>query len=131
MAPGTANANKMLALINGQRAAVGAPPVQLCAALAVAAQRHSQDQGDHGRISHTGSDGSSLQQRAESAGYHGWTALGENVAMGQHSIDQVMADWMASPGHRANILNPTYTSVGFGLAKGATWTQDFGRSGTC
>ena len=86
-------------------------------------------------MTHTGSDGSGLGLRADRAGYLGWTALGENVAMGYPSVDAVMAGWMGSSGHRANLLSTSYVHVGFGLANATNgspyWTQDFGRSGTC
>ena len=53
------------------------------------------------------------------------------MARGQLNVAQVMAAWMASPGHRANIVNPGFTHVGFGLANGHVWTQEFGASGSC
>jgi uncharacterized protein YkwD len=121
----------MLQRINRERAAVGAPPLRMCATLTRDAQDYAVVLGDRGYISHTGPDGSTLATRAVRAGYVGWTALGENLARGQTSVAEVMAAWMASPGHRANILNPTYTDVGFGLGYGATWAQEFGRSGRC
>jgi len=73
--------------------------------------------------------------RAERAGYSGWMALGENVAYGYGSVESVMAGWMNSSGHRANILNANFTHVGLGRATAANgtlyWTQVFGRSGRC
>lgn len=45
-----------------------------------------------------------------------WEAYGENVAMGQRSGREVVAAWMNSAGHRANILNPRYTELGVGYA---------------
>lgn len=58
----------------------------------------------------------------------GWTAAGENIAKGQAPKD-VVAAWMASPGHRSNILSPDYTHIGIGFAKdgnGRTYyTQNF------
>lgn len=58
-----------------------------------------------------------------------FSAAGENIAMGQKTPDEVMKDWMNSPGHRANILSPNYNQIGVGLAKdsyGRTyWTQMF------
>ena len=126
---------QMLASVNAQRAAVGASPLTLCGHLWTAAQNHSDDQAAHSTMTHTGSDGSSLGDRANRAGYVGWTALGENVAAGQASVDSVMTAWMNSSGHRANLLSTTYVHVGFGrtASSGGTlyWTQDFGRSGAC
>jgi uncharacterized protein YkwD len=46
--------------------------------------------------------------------------VAENIARGQGDIRSVMADWMTSPGHRANILNPQVTQYGFAGA-GSVW----------
>jgi uncharacterized protein YkwD len=125
----------MLAQVNAQRGAVGMSPLGWCGSLTRAAQAHSDDQAAHNMMSHGGSDGSTFVDRATRAGYVGWTALAENVAYGYPSVDAVMAAWMGSSGHRANILNPAYTGFGAGLAYGTDgnpyWTQEFGRSGTC
>jgi uncharacterized protein YkwD len=126
---------EMLARINAERAAVGAAPVQLCANLMEAAQAHSQDQAARSVMSHTGSDGSTMVQRAERAGYVRWTALAENVAAGYTSVTSVMSGWMGSTGHRTNLLSTSYQHVGLGRAASGSgalyWTQDFGRSGSC
>ncbi len=128
-------AAEMLASINGHRAAVGAAPLQLCATLITAAQRHSEDQAATSRMSHTGSNGSTLSQRANAAGYLGWNALAENVAAGYPSVSSVMGGWMGSSGHRANLLSGSYEHVGVGRAASANgtlyWTQVFGRRGSC
>jgi uncharacterized protein YkwD len=125
----------MLADLNAQRAAVSAPPLRMCATLQNAAQGHSDDQAATNTMSHTGSNGSTLVNRVEGAGYLNWTYLGENVAMGYTTIDSVMNAWMNSPGHKANILNPSFTDVGLAesFATNGTpyWTQDFGASGQC
>lgn len=125
----------MLAQVNAQRAATGAAPVAICGTLTSAAQAHSADQAAHNSMTHVGSDGAKLVDRIARVGYRGWTALGENVAYGYGDVGSVMGGWMGSAGHRANIVNPAYTHVGFGEAKAANgtpyWTQDFGRSGTC
>lgn len=60
----------------------------------------------------------------------GFTRVGENIASGFASADAVMKAWMASPGHRRNILRPGYTRIGLGLATSEAgtryWVQDFG-----
>ena len=61
-------------------------------------------------------------------GYAAGGALGENIAAGQASPADVMAAWIASSGHRANIENPAFQSIGVGVAQGAIgpyWVQDF------
>lgn len=58
-----------------------------------------------------------------------YTYAGENIAAGQQTPQDVMNSWMNSPGHRSNILNPNYTTIGVGFAKGGAygtyWTQQF------
>ena len=55
-----------------------------------------------------------------------YRAAGENIAMGYHTPEVVVAAWMASPGHRANFLNASYTKIGVGyVASGGYWTQHF------
>jgi uncharacterized protein YkwD len=60
--------------------------------------------------------------------------LGENIAAGQTTVDSVMADWMASPGHCANIMRPEFVEMGVACVNGTPantyrtyWTMDFGR----
>jgi uncharacterized protein YkwD len=124
----------MLAGINARRAEAGLGPVQLCGPLMHSAQAHSEDQAARGRMSHTGSDGSSMVQRAERAGYAEWRSLAENVAAGQPDVGSVMEAWMGSSGHAANIRGD-YQHIGLGLANAGDgtpfWTQDFGKDGSC
>lgn len=78
-------------------------------------------------LSHTGNQGSSPFDRMASLGYK-FTHAGENIAQGQVSIDEVMNDWMNSPGHRANILNKQFTEIGYGYSRtGNYWCVNFGR----
>ena len=79
----------------------------------------------HDAMSHTGSDGSDLRQRATRQGYL-WSRLGENVAYGYTTPAGVVTGWLGSPGHCANIMNPDFTELGVGL-HGTFWTQLFGR----
>ena len=72
--------------------AVGAAPLTFCANLMTAAQRHSEDQAAHSTMSHTGSNGSTMVQRAEAAGYRGWTSLAENVAAGYWQKEEATAE---------------------------------------
>jgi uncharacterized protein YkwD len=96
------------------------------------AYAHSRDMGDHNFFSHTGSDGLTVGDRVSNAGYD-WSAAGENIAAGQQTIDSVMAAWLDSPGHCANIMRPLFTE--FGMASYSVtgsdyriyWTQVFAR----
>jgi uncharacterized protein YkwD len=112
-------------LVNAERAS-RCGPVAVDDRLVTAAQRHSDDMAAHDYFSHTSLNGDTLADRAEAAGFTGGT-LGENIAAGQRTPQDVMAAWMDSPGHRANILNCDYTVIGVGLNQdGWYWTQMFG-----
>lgn len=83
--------------------------------LQAAAQAHADDLLRTGRFSHTGSDASSVADRVARAGYAACVSA-ENIAQGQTEVSEVIADWMDSSGHRANILNAQVTQFGFGQA---------------
>jgi uncharacterized protein YkwD len=130
-APQPANpvAEELLRLVNAERRRVNAPPLVLNDRLTRAAQGHAQDMATSRRMSHTGSDGSTLRSRIDATQYQ-WSTLGENVAMGQSTATAVMAAWMNSPGHRQNILNPAFSELGIGSASGGGrpyWVQVFAR----
>lgn len=122
-------AHQVLALVNVERSRAGCGPVSANAALQSAAQGHSDDMAARDYFSHTSPDGSTFADRIRAAGYRGG-AIAENIAAGQTSAKDVMRAWMASPGHRANILNCTYRDIGVGYATGGSygtyWTQTFG-----
>ena len=128
---GSANSSvvqQVVALVNKERAAAGCSPVTVNDALTRAAQKHSDAMAASGRLSHTGADGSTMASRVEAEGYD-WSTLGENIAQGQRTPEEVMADWMSSPGHRENILNCSFKEIGVGVNMGSGgpwWTQDFG-----
>ncbi|MEU2155370.1 CAP domain-containing protein [Streptomyces sp. NPDC019396] len=125
-APATGDAARIVALVNAERSKAGCSPVKLNATLSKAAQAHSEDMASHKNMSHTGSDGSDPGARITRAGYD-WSTYGENVAYGYDSPESVMAGWMDSPGHKANILNCEFKEIGVGLAQpNDYWTQDFG-----
>jgi len=118
---------EVLNLVNAEREQVGADRLVLNSQLNQAAQRHALDLVRQGRLSHTGSDGSTMQTRIEATDYR-WSSIGENVAMGQSSPEAVMRSWMGSRGHRQNILNPSFSDLGVGYVedRGANyWVQVF------
>ncbi|MFF4211212.1 CAP domain-containing protein [Streptomyces sp. NPDC001796] len=124
-APASATA-RVVALVNSERAKAGCAPLTVNSKLTKAAQAHSADMAAHKNMSHTGSDGSSPGDRITSAGYS-WSSYGENIAYGYSTPESVMAAWMASPGHKRNILDCGFKEIGVGLAQpGSYWTQDFG-----
>lgn len=124
----TAQTTQVVELVNEERAKAGCGALSIDDKLMTAAQRHSQDQADNRNMSHTGSDGSDPGQRIDRVGYT-WQTYGENVAWNQQSPAAVMEAWMNSPGHRANILNCTFTEIGVGVASsnGPYWTQVFAK----
>ncbi|MGV9563789.1 CAP domain-containing protein [Streptomyces sp. NPDC003480] len=125
-APASGATARVVELVNAERAKVGCSPLTLNATLAKVAQAHSDDMAAHRNMSHTGSDGSSPGDRITRAGYT-WSTYGENVAYGYTTPDQVMAGWISSPGHKANILDCSFKEIGVGLSQpGSYWTQDFG-----
>lgn len=124
--PASNIAAAVIALTNAERAAAGLAPVAAQPQLMSAALVHSQDQATMRRMTHTGSDGSSAGDRIERAGFQ-WRTWAENVAMGYPTAESVMDGWVNSPGHRANILNPTMVHIGVAVVTGGDgapyWTM--------
>lgn len=118
---------QMLTLINRERTAEGMGPLVLDDRLCQAAQARAEELVQS--YSHTRPDGRSCFTAMTEAGVN-YRFSGENIAAGQQSVVEAMADWMNSPGHRANILNNSYGRVGIGFtyADGgyrAYWAQMF------
>jgi uncharacterized protein YkwD len=119
---------QILALVNAQRAKSGCGALTASKPLTTLAQNFSQEMAVRNFFDHTDPDGKSPWDRAKALGI---TNLGgENIAMGQQTPDDVMTAWMNSAGHRANILDCDYHSLGVGAyfapTGGPWWTQDFG-----
>jgi Bacterial Ig domain/Cysteine-rich secretory protein family len=99
--------------------------------LATAARYHSWDEIAHGCDQHDSCNGQLWWKRVQSY-YPGWYALGENIA-GAGLAEAAHGGWMASPGHRASILNPTYREFGGGVFPeeyDSQATEDFGARAT-
>ncbi|MET8829096.1 CAP domain-containing protein [Streptomyces sp. NPDC004610] len=130
--PGTVSqeavaAAEVLRLVNVERAAAGCSPVAANSALSGLAQNFSEDMAARGFFDHTDPDGDTPWDRAAQAGIAGLG--GENIARGQADAAAVMDAWMNSEGHRANILNCDFTTLGVGVefgSGGPWWTQNFG-----
>ena len=121
-----AHADQVLDLVNAERNNAGCAPVASDARLTAAAQGHSDDMSEQNYFSHTSKDGRTFADRIRDAGYPDPGA--ENIAKGQRSAEEVMKSWMASSGHRGNILDCSLTALGTGVATGGWyWTQNFGR----
>ena len=124
-------AMRIIGSTNAQRVLAGLAPLGVSASLMQAAEIQSGNMARLGIMSHTlpGTAEPSLTDRAAAAGYR-YATLGENIAFNYAEAD-VVAGWMGSPGHRANILNADFTEVGVGVAFDVSgepyYTQVFGR----
>jgi uncharacterized protein YkwD len=116
----------------GLRAYAAAPPLALNATLGRAALAYAQELASHGYMDHTGRDGSSPAQRITRSGYH-WREVGENLASGIMTPEEVVAGWLGSAHHCANLMDPAFTEMGvaFGVnprdARGVYWAMELGR----
>jgi len=106
--------DRVVKLINAARRQEGLEPLSPAASLMEAAQRQARAMAEAERLSHTAPDGSTVEGRVQAAGYTGWTAVGEVVAAGPASPEAVVANWLASPEHRARLLDPAYRELGAG-----------------
>ncbi len=126
---------QVVKLTNLHRQQAGLQPLRVNATLNTAAYAHSLDMATQDFFSHVGSDGSTVFNRLDTAGYSYATA-GENIAAGFTTAKTVVEAWMNSPTHRQNILTPFVEEVGIGyvflpndsgkLKLRSYWTQDFG-----
>ncbi len=134
-------AEEVVELINQLRAAGAtcgdtqmppAGPLRIDPALMAASRCHSLDMGEHGELTHTGSDGSSFSQRAIDAGYEG-SPRAENAAAGYGTPEATVNGWATSPGHCRNMMAGDSNDVGIGLSVvdggpyATWWTAKFGR----
>lgn len=119
-------AEAVASLVNAARRDAGLSELELDADLCAAAQARAQEIAQS--FSHTRPDGSSCFTILEEFGIS-YRAAGENIAMGQRTPEEVMDGWMNSSGHRANILNGAFPSIGVGYyvdgAGAAHWVQIF------
>jgi len=134
----------VVCLVDQERASHGESALVSNARLTSAAEGHSRDMAAQDYFSHVAPDGETPLQRMRASGYlsnpqNGYV-VGENIAWGTLWLatpQAIVAAWMASPGHRANILDAAYRETGVGVAPhapaslaegqaGALYTQDFG-----
>lgn len=117
-----------LAWINAFRAKEGRAPLDVSRDLTRAAAAHATDMARKGYFSHSGSDGSSIADRARRAGYR-FCFIAENIAKGQRGLEGVLTGWAGSPGHRKNMLAREAESVALVEAPGRIWVMMLGRDG--
>jgi uncharacterized protein YkwD len=127
-------------LLNDERGAQGLRPVAEAPGLTQPSRAYSARMVAERFFGHESPDGGTLVDRLTAVGYiapNGDWTVGENIAWGQGELStprSIVAAWMASPGHRKNILTGAYTEVGIGVVTGtpgdaswgATYTTDFG-----
>ncbi|GMA65144.1 CAP domain-containing protein [Alicyclobacillus fastidiosus] len=115
-------------LVNQERQKNGVAPLTISQSLDNVAQTKAQDMINENYFDHTSPKYGSPFNMMTTFGIH-YTYAGENIAAGQPDAATVMQDWMNSPGHRANILNPNYTEIGVGEVHGGSygtyWVQEF------
>ncbi|MFD1255622.1 CAP domain-containing protein [Mucilaginibacter terrae] len=94
-----------------------------------AAEGHAKDMSKRSYFSHTGKNGSSIEDRIKTAGYtyNGYKsfAIGENIAFGQETIAEVSNGWFKSVGHCKNLMNADFKEIGI-AEYNKYWVQDFG-----
>lgn len=122
---------EILLLVNQERTRRGLGRVVRNAALEAQATQYACEMIHYGFFDHVNPvTGTTLSDRASDFGFD-FLVIGENLAAGQRSPSNAMSDWMGSPGHAANILNPEFTEVGIGVRLGGEfgvyWVQEFGR----
>ncbi|HEU4965395.1 MAG TPA: CAP domain-containing protein [Bacilli bacterium] len=119
---------RVVNLTNNERAKNGLKPLKMNWELQRVARFKAEDMRNRNYFDHTSPTYGSPFTMIKNFGIH-FTSAGENIAAGQQSPEAVVAAWMKSPGHRANILNATYTEIGCGTAIGGNysyyWTQEF------
>lgn len=115
----------------GREMFAAVPPLALAPpALDRAASEHSQDMANHNYMDHTGRDGSTPADRVTRTGYK-WRAIGENLASGILTPEEVVSGWVGSPHHCENLMDPRFTQMSVAYAvntasnNGIYWTQLF------
>lgn len=116
---------QVLTLTNQERAKGGLKALAADSALMNSAREKSADMSKNNYFSHTSPTLGSPFDQMKAKGIQ-YKAAAENIAMGQQSAAEVVKGWMESPGHRANIMNGSFTHIGIGYdANGNYWTQQF------
>ncbi|MEM9486835.1 MAG: CAP domain-containing protein [Cyanobacteria bacterium P01_F01_bin.116] len=132
--------DQLLAETNRIRRKQGLTNLRLSQKLGQAAQGHAEDMANNNYFAHNSPDGSSTIASRITETDYSFSLAAENLAAGHDSAIEVVTDWFNSPGHKANLLNPDYTDVGFGLFfddspgvgpneanYSSYWAQNFGR----
>lgn len=114
----------------GRRTFRAVAPITASASLDRAAQAHAADMAKNNWFEHEGTDGSTPAKRVERYGYR-WTTVGENIAAGAATADEVVKGWLDSPGHCTNIMSADFKQMGIAYVvnqrskAGIYWSQVF------
>jgi len=132
---------RVVELVNIERAKVGLSPLKRNSELDFAARDHTRDMVEDNYFNHDTYDringvetwvcGAFTRIKLY---YSGYTLAGENLGAGHSTPEDVVKGWMDSPGHRDNLLKPGYKEIGVGYYYGGSsfmhyWAQDFGAKG--
>lgn len=135
----TLNHSAVITLTNKERAKEGFAPLSFDAGLFAMAQAKAADMFARQYFAHESPSNETISDLAKQYGY-AYLNLGENLALGDFdSNEELILGWMNSPGHRANIMNDTFTEIGVGIVRAnyqgrEVWfaVQEFGRPmGAC
>jgi len=126
--PAAVLASQALQLVNdvrargtrcGQHVFAPAPPLTLSGALGGVALGHADDMAEHDYFEHQDLTGHSPADRVRAVGYRE-KRVGENIAYGPKSVEEVVQGWLDSPGHCENIMDPKFAEMGIAYASGRT-----------
>lgn len=125
-------AHAVVVLTNHERERLGLAPLKIQPDLRTSTKWLAQDMATQNYISHTDRLGREIDPRIPDLGYQNYLTIGENIAGGQTTPQEVVQAWLHSPGHRSNLLNPNFSEIGVAYAYRPTstyrhyWAQDFG-----
>jgi len=111
----TSDESELYTLVNQERKNQDLPLFTLDNHLIIAARKHSREMAKLGKLSHKFADELALAPRLAQAGAH-FDSVAENVA-NSDSPQSAHTEFMHSPGHRANLLNPAYNAIGIGIVE--------------
>ncbi|MFI9815165.1 CAP domain-containing protein [Saccharothrix variisporea] len=120
-------ADRVVELVNAERANAGCGAVAVDGRAQSAAQSHADDMAARDYYDHVSPEGRDAGDRLDAAGYP-WHRVAENIHKGPSSPEDAMRDWMNSPAHRANILDCELRDLGVGVNSGGSgpfWVQVF------
>lgn len=108
---------KILELMNEKRTEAGLEPLTIDNTLVQVARYKSDNMIQNNFFSHTNPDGTKWTNWLQTIGYK-YTTSGENIAYNTYDAVELFNQWWNSPGHRANMMNASYTKVGIGVIQG-------------